>query len=199
LFEGEEECILGKDDKCTSMDSAILTSESEGNHIKTWLGEVNRLSEPELLYRGSRDGWNANHFHGKCNYKGATVTIVKTSDGYVFGGYNDQSWDGNNGNWKSSNEAFLFSLKCHGGLAPTKMKIKSGQNHSAVYDCPSRGPTFGQGHDLRVGPSNSTLKEGYTNLNSTYKLPASASNTFLTGKHGRNYKFEVAELEVFKV
>jgi hypothetical protein len=199
LFEGEEECILGEDDKCTSMDSTILASKSEGNHIKTWLGEVNRQSESELLYRGSRDGWNISDFHGKCDGKGATVTIVKTSDGYVFGGYSDQSWTGVHDNYISSNEAFLFSLKCHGGLEPTKMKIKSGQNHNAVYARSSKGPTFGGGHDLCIGPRNGTLKEGYTKLNYSYELPTGASNTSLTGKHGRNNKFGVAEVEVFKV
>eukprot|EP01083_Nonionella_stella_P028897 79641_1 len=199
LFAGEEEYILGEE-KVTNTYSTILTCESEHHHIKTWLGEVNRHSEPELLYRASQDGWNASDFHGNCDDKGATVTIVKTSDGYVFGGYSDKSWKSNNAIWKSSNEAFLFSLKCHGGLAPTKMKIKSGLNQFVVYDYSSRGPTFGGGqggHDLCVGCSNGTLKAGYTNLNHTYNLPAGASNTFLTGKHGYDNKFKVAEVEVF--
>ena len=103
LFAGEEEYILGEV-KTMSNHSTILTCESERNHIKTWLGEVNRHSEPELLlYRGSQDGWNISDFHGKCDDKGATVTIVKTSEGYVFGGYNDQSWAGS-GVFKSSND-----------------------------------------------------------------------------------------------
>jgi hypothetical protein len=194
LFAGEEEYILGEK---LNMDSSIIKSKSEHNHIKTWLEEVNRHSEPELLYRGSQDGWNISDFHGKCDDKGATVTIVKTSEGYVFGGYSDQSWGGD-GDWKSSNEAFLFSLKCHGGLAPTKMKIKPGKNYDAVYDYSLYGPIFGGGSDLGVGHYDS-MKQGWTNLNDTYELPVGACNTFLTGKDGDNDLFQVAEVEVFKV
>jgi hypothetical protein len=123
IFPNKQEFSFILGDKLT-MNSTIMKSESDHNHIKTWLGEVNRHSEPELLYRASQDGWNVSDFHGKCDDKGATVTIVKTSEGYVFGGYNDQSWAGS-GVFKSSNEAFMFSLNCHGGLAPMKMKIKS--------------------------------------------------------------------------
>jgi hypothetical protein len=50
---------------------------------------------------------------------------------------------------------------------------------------------------LSLGDINFTLKEGYTNLNSTYELSAGASKTFLTGKHGYGNKFKVAEVEVF--
>jgi hypothetical protein len=156
-------------------DSAILTSRSEDNHIKAWLGEVNRKSEPKLLYRGSRDGWDVSDFHRKCHKRGATLTIVKTNDGYVFGGYSDQSWThSDDGVFKSSKDAFLFSLKCHGGLAPMKMRIKPGLNSGAVYCSSSFGPNFGSGV-LSLGDINFTLKEGYTNLNSTYELPAGAS------------------------
>jgi hypothetical protein len=197
LFTGQEEFILGDKD---SIDSVILTSPSEDYHIKTWLGEANRESEPELLYRASQDGWMISNFHEKCDEKGgATLTVVKTSEGYVFGGYSDRSWGGNTG-WKSSNNAFLFSLKCHEGLAPTKMKIKSGQNRQAVYAYSSCGPSFGGGHDLCIGVSNS-MKQGYTSLNNKYyELPSGASKKCLTGKHGSGTnKFQLLEVEVYKV
>jgi hypothetical protein len=43
-----------------------------------------------LLYRGSRDGFRGADFHAKCDDKGATVTIVKSTEGRIFGGYSDQ-------------------------------------------------------------------------------------------------------------
>jgi hypothetical protein len=121
------------------------------------------------------DGWNAIDFHRRCDEKGATLTIVKTSDGYVFGGYSDQSWsdtsalsDTDEEVIMSSNDAFLFSLKCHGGLAPMKMRIKSGQNKYAVHSSSSKGPSFGS-NDLTVGNYNCNLKEGFTYI-STYHM-----------------------------
>ena len=177
------------------MDSHIVASEQETEQIKTWLAEVNKTSEPELLYCASRDGWNASDFHSKCNNKGATITVVKTSEGYVFGGYADQSW-ASSGSWKSSNEAFLFSLKCHGGLGPTKMKLKSGQSAYATYNYSDYGPAFGRGDDICIGANGNSLKTGCANIGYSYELPSGASNNyFLTD----NSSFNVAEVEVFKV
>ena len=78
-----------------------------------WLASARcRNSVPKLLFRASRDGWTASDFHGMCDDKGATITVVKSSDGYVFGGYSDVAWSGGGG-WAGSSEAFLFSLECH--------------------------------------------------------------------------------------
>ena len=40
-----------------------------------------------LLYRGSRDGWKNKDFHDRCDNKGATVTVIKSSKGRISGGY----------------------------------------------------------------------------------------------------------------
>ncbi len=45
-----------------------------------------------LLYRGSRDGFEANDFHKKCDNQGKTICLIKASNGKVFGGYADMSW-----------------------------------------------------------------------------------------------------------
>ena len=51
-----------------------------------------------LIYRASRDGWNSSNFHGFCDNKGPTVTVVR-SENYIFGGYTEQSWDGKHYNY----------------------------------------------------------------------------------------------------
>ena len=38
------------------LDSNIIKWSEDMQHIKTWLGEVNKTSNPELLYRVSHDG-----------------------------------------------------------------------------------------------------------------------------------------------
>ena len=44
-------------------------------------------------YRAIDNGWSAAAFHANCDDRGASVTLVKV-DGYIFGGYLDQSWGG---------------------------------------------------------------------------------------------------------
>jgi hypothetical protein len=69
------------------MNSAIVKSTFDCDKIKEWLASVNKTSEPKLLYRSSRDGWDACDFHRWCDSKGATITVVKCTEGNVFGGY----------------------------------------------------------------------------------------------------------------
>jgi hypothetical protein len=47
----------------------------------------------------------------KCCNKGKTITVVKDTDGKVFGGYTDLDFDGS-GNWKSDGQknSFLFAF-----------------------------------------------------------------------------------------
>jgi hypothetical protein len=195
LFPGNDHyLLLGS----RMLDSNILHSSKHHHQIKTWLFEEIKQpqSEPMLLYRASRDGWKANDFHCKCDEKGDTLTIIKTSEGFIFGGYSDNSW--RSGSFKSSTRAFLFSIQSYAKLPPTKLNLKSGCQYNAIYANFSHGPCFGSGIDLAIG-SNGDLKSGFTNLARTYELPFGAWNTFLTGKHGSCNKFDIAEVETFRI
>lgn len=162
-----------------------------------WLGSVGRESEPKLLYRASRDGWDTEDFHDKCDGKGATVVLVKSEGGYVFGGYTDVSWASSGGE-KYSSESFLFSLKCHAGLPAVKMGIKAGYESSATYLSPDYGLTFGSGYDLCIGSNanTNTNDRTYCYVGSTYHFPHGTTDpNFFTGSE----TFRVAEYEVFQV
>ena len=89
----------------------------------------------ELLYKGSRDGFNASQFHAKCDHNGTTLTVAK-SNIYkrVFGGYTQISWD-TNGFWQEDDTAFLFSV-----TDEKIYNIKQGQE--AVGHIEDKGPTF---------------------------------------------------------
>jgi hypothetical protein len=67
-----------------------------------------------LVRRASRDGWQSSDFHRLCDNKGATVVIVRSTTGHVFGGYASESWH-SLGAYSSDPQAFLFSLSCHQG------------------------------------------------------------------------------------
>ena len=194
LFADKEDYIVVAK---SQLDSQIITSQSENDQIASWLKEVNRMSEPKLLYRASCDGWSARKFHSKCDGYSNTLVIVKTGKGFVFGGYSDQSWKGNDGEYKSSMSSFLFSVKCYAGLKPTKMKVKSGHKEKAVYASNNYGPCFGN-TDIEIGKNND-MRKGFTEPNDAYDIPSGASKTFLTGKTGSDQRFHVIELEVFEV
>ena len=42
-----------------------------------------------LLYRGSRDGWEYDDFHSRCDGKSPTITLFKLKDGPCIGGYTE--------------------------------------------------------------------------------------------------------------
>ena len=73
-------------------DSVILSSDQRQTLAK-WLKESRALTNTNLLYRASRNGWAASNFHSCCDNKGPTVTVVKSGN-YIFGGYTEQHWDG---------------------------------------------------------------------------------------------------------
>ena len=60
-------------------------------YVNKWL--KGKLQNFVLIYHASRDGWSSYNFHGLCDSKGPTVTVVK-SENNIFGGYTEQSWDG---------------------------------------------------------------------------------------------------------
>jgi hypothetical protein len=45
------------------------------------------------LYRASEHGFHASNFHAKCNGKPQTLTLIKSSNGSVFGAYAEENWE----------------------------------------------------------------------------------------------------------
>ncbi len=74
------------------------------------LCEFNADSKFKLVYKASIDGFAAKSFHEKCDLIKNTLTIIKTTDNYIFGGYTRQNWSGNEIG-KIDPHAFIFSLK----------------------------------------------------------------------------------------
>ena len=176
-------------------DSQIL-SPQQRDQVWSWLRESScgKLAKLELLYRASRDGWQAQAFHSRCDGQGATVTVIKCTGGFVFGGYADTSWN-SHGDWTRSPQAFLFSLHGPSGVGAVKLPLVQDHGHG-IYCNDAYGPTFGGGHDIHVADNASGNNSSYTNLGRTYQLPSGqSSETFFTG--ARN--FQAAEVEVYQV
>lgn len=145
----------------------------------------------QLLYRGSRDGFQAAAFHRECNNKGPTLTIIRSIQGNVFGGYTSCSWT-SSGSYVQDPKAWLFSLKAADGGPPVKIPCTPTSSNS-IYDHTSSGPTFGGGHDLHVVDNANSNATNYSNQH-CYPRPRS---TLASLDGSRN--FQVSEIEVFSL
>jgi hypothetical protein len=102
----------------------------------------------KMIYKGSKDGFQANKFRNMCSGQGPTVTVIKSTNGNIFGGYNANNW-ASTGSYVYNGKCFLFSF-----INETKQPVQitnTGPHHSnaySTYDGSNYGPTFGGGHDL---------------------------------------------------
>jgi len=147
-----------------------------------------------LLYRGSRDGYTASSFHGKCDSTKGTFTILRNkSNGYLFGGYFAGNWSGSG---YSTEKSWLYSLKNATGKT---IKLNPSNTTNNAYRNNSYGPTWGGGHDLRIhnsmqGNSNSCNPNTYKSVDSNFHS-ATVNNSLLAGSGS----FSINEIEVFAV
>ena len=58
--------------------------------LREWVGDC----KWKLLYRASEHGYTSESFHDYCDDKGPTLIIIKSSGGWIFGGYTTESWSG---------------------------------------------------------------------------------------------------------
>ncbi|CAM4842959.1 unnamed protein product, partial [Rotaria magnacalcarata] len=148
----------------------------------------------ELIYKATRDGFDANAFHSRCNDKGPTITIIKSNNNYLFGGYTAIPW-ASDGLGKNDTTAFLFTFTNPHSIPPTKYLIDSSKATNAVYHQIGIGPTFGSGHDITLENASNTKSSSHTNFPNTYlDTTGKGSNTF-TGA----YYFTTSDIEVFKL
>ena len=141
--------------ECSLPDSIIIKDVEDWVVLHEWLEEDGKDGDFSLLYRGSQDGQKDEAFHSKCDNKGCTLTVIKTTWGKEFGGYSNTAWS-STGGCVRANKAFLFALSGGGISSPCKMKLMDANDVWAIY-CSNYGPTFGGGYDMNVNGSNVTL------------------------------------------
>jgi hypothetical protein len=146
-----------------------------------------------LLYSGKKDGYNAGAFHGKCDGRGATLTVIRAG-AYVFGGYNADSWTQNSD--YSQGESWLFNLVNPHKLPPIKLNSNGG---SKAYGAPNYGPTWGDGHDLHVSNTMKAANSSYSSPNSFTTVASGYTGAFGAGTLAGQYYFMVDEIEVWGI
>ena len=70
---------------------SIINKKQYDRYLKDWLGNEYKW---KLLYRASEHDYTGESFHEYCDDKGPTLVIIKSSDGWIFGGYTTKSWSG---------------------------------------------------------------------------------------------------------
>jgi hypothetical protein len=148
-----------------------------------------------LLWRGSRDGFGAGDFHGRCDDHANTLTLIEDTARNIFGGFTPVKWD-SKGGYKAdrSLKSFLFSLKNPHNFPARKFALKAEKRDEAIYCNSAYGPHF---HDIGVSDNCNTKTDSYThNFGRAYANGTGLDGkTFFTGSNG----FIVKEIEVFDI
>jgi hypothetical protein len=83
-----------------------------------------------LLYRATRDGFNTNIFHSRCNNRIGTLVVYRSNLNSVFGGYTTALWNPIS-SYRTDQSAFLFSLRRRGIANRERFNVTSSSN--AIY------------------------------------------------------------------
>lgn len=165
----------------------------------TYMAKQQQKGTLQCVYKGTRDGWKANVFHDKVDFKGSGVVVLRTQ-GKVFGGYNPNGWRSTD-DYTTSTTAFLFRV-----VAPGRVeKYKVQANGPALFDYASAGPCFGT-TDLLIGPPQAAVLGGFAGPNMENEPPGSLQvatimpgQTYDTDERWSvlGYKIRLQEVEVY--
>ena len=86
------------------IESEIINNEEE-SLLLSWLPK--KPNKVTLLLNSNKDGDSTKTFINKCNGKCPTLAIIKTTNGYKFGGYTTQIWKADE---TKDNNAFVLHL-----------------------------------------------------------------------------------------
>lgn len=170
-----QEIFMNEEEKKMVSDWILKQMKSEGKKI-----------EMKLLYRLKRDNNSASTFHSLCNNKGATLSLIRNTNGFRCGGFISKSWT-SCGSYVHDTNAFLFSLDYKEKYCINK----DGTN--AFNDNSGYGPTFGGGHDLYIANGCSGSTSNYCNF------PYSYTGVKQRALSGGLYNFKVDEIEVYQI
>jgi hypothetical protein len=157
-----------------------------------------------LLWRGSRDGFGAADFHRCCCGSKFTLTIVRDTDGNIFGGFTPLSRERSTNPdpkktqmaYDHTRKSFLFTLVNPHNLPPTKFPMRIDAGNGAILYNNNNGPYFRNlilRDNCNTRPGN-IAQFAMENLQDLYlNHTGVGGDTVFTGS--RN--FTVSEVEVF--
>jgi hypothetical protein len=160
------------------------------------------------LWRGGRDGFGADAFHGRCDGHANTLTVILDTDGNIFGGFTPVEWESlvwngkrgdENNCWKADHslKSFLFTLKNPHNIAARRFALNAENKKRAICCDSGWGPCFRiSACDIAVGTNCNAGMHNYTYFGSN-----SINQTRLDGKafFTGSRHFQVKEIEVFEI
>jgi hypothetical protein len=156
-----------------------------------------RDSPISLLYRGTRDGFGSSDFHRTCDGQSDTITLIRTTKDFIFGGYTPLSWDSTTNTYKSdaNHRSFVFTVTNPHSFGCRKFGLKPDHAQHAIYSHKDYGPVFGNGFTICVRNDCSTTNNNCTRLYAYVNDTGLNESTIFTGER----TFTVKEIEVFGV
>ena len=141
----------------------------------------------KLIYRATENGEDAKDFHEKCDDFEGTLTLIKTKEDKIFGGYTSLSWDPENESEKKDELAFVFSLNLG------KLYFESDKKDYSIFCDKYKGPCFVGMFSIqeKILSSKSYINPWGIQCFSGEKSPFEIND----GKT----EFDIEELEVFQV
>ncbi len=199
------ECILAGSHYFKTVEIEIYTKELMSTILNNdMIQGLNRLCEIELktwslVYRASRDGFRSEDFHYNCDGISNTITVIKATNGNVFGGFTVKAWQSNNLDVTDS-RAYIFSL-INEEDRPFKV-VCSNEGQYAICGDLNFGPCFGGDgitlRDIVIMSDSNSNQESFSSLGYSYKHPdylceTEKANSILAGSS----KFQTLEIEVY--
>jgi hypothetical protein len=142
--------------------SAILENKHQ-TALQNLIGNVDLSNR--LVFRATRDGWNASNFHSKCDNIAPLFLVFKANTNFIATAYTSVAFGGNSRYVRASVGAnWLNNLENSNGTISSSKFINNGHytgKHSIYTEPNSYGPTFGGGHDLWIPQQMNN--GGYTN------------------------------------
>jgi hypothetical protein len=152
----------------------------------------------ELLWRGSRDGFEAKEFHRRCDGHANTVTVILDTNGNIFGGFTPVEWESRTSvpfpKQDESQNTFIFTLKNPHNI-PARKFLMIDKRTWAIYSESRYGPSFS--YDMLVSNDCNANTQSHIRLgcHSYINDTGLDGNIVLTGSH----HFQVKEIEVFEI
>jgi hypothetical protein len=150
-----------------------------------------------LKYRASRDGFDEQNFDTKFYEETNTLTIIKTTNGNIFGVFAEKAWTQSD---VVDPKAFILSL-INKENKPFKAMINSGRYYYAL--CPSNGLSFGFDNyhstfDISISSNSNANQNSYSNFgyafqHQDYPAGSAKAQAILAGSQ----YFQTIEIEVF--
>lgn len=155
------------------------------------LGDLEKLKTLKvgykLIYRASSHGDTVKMFHKRCDNIKGTLTVIKTKEGLVFGGYCSTCWESGDELIKEDLNSFVFSINL------SKIYFVSKNNEPSILCDRNKGPSF-----IGMFTVNDNMLNAKSDIN-PWGTQRYSGESSLYEINGGEPSFIIDEIEVFQV